>query len=88
EKEGFIITYVKDTGAGIKPEDQAKLFQKFFRAVTTADVGGTGLGLYISKKLVEQMKGKVFVESEFGKGSTFSFSLPIADDKSQAPNSK
>lgn len=78
EKEGFIITNIKDTGAGIKPEDQARLFQKFFRAVTTADVGGTGLGLYISKRMAEQMNGKIWVTSEFGKGSVFSFSLPIA----------
>lgn len=80
EQGGFIVISVKDSGAGIKPEDQAKLFQKFFRAVTTADVGGTGLGLYISKKMTEQMNGKIWVTSEFGKGSTFSFSLPIAKE--------
>lgn len=78
QKESFIVVNIKDTGAGISIDDQKKLFQKFFRAVTTSDVGGTGLGLYISKKLAEIMNGKVWVTSEVGKGSVFSFSLPIA----------
>jgi PAS domain S-box-containing protein len=73
-----VVINVEDTGPGISIDDQAKLFQKFFRAVKTSDVGGTGLGLYISKKMAEQMNGKVWVTSEIGKGSTFSFSLPIA----------
>lgn len=78
QKESFMVVNVKDTGAGINQQDQEKLFQKFFRAVTTSDVGGTGLGLYISQKLVDLMKGKIWVTSEIGKGSTFSFSLPVA----------
>lgn len=78
QKESFMVVNVKDTGAGINQQDQEKLFQKFFRAVTTSDVGGTGLGLYISQKLVDLMKGKIWVTSEIGKGLTFSFSLPVA----------
>lgn len=73
---------VKDSGIGISREDLSKLFHKFSRldnsytAMSTS--GGTGLGLYISKKLVELMHGKVWVESEgLGKGATFTISLPM-----------
>jgi len=80
EKEGMVITHVKDTGIGIPPEAQKKLFQKFYRvkAKGTEEVQGTGLGLWIIKQLIEKMNGKIWVESEEGKGSTFSFSLPKA----------
>ncbi len=73
---------VIDTGPGISVEDQERLFKKFGRLetsfVTAAESGGTGLGLYISKKLVEAMNGKIGVESELGKGSTFWFTLPVS----------
>jgi len=72
---------VKDNGIGIAPEDQAKLFQKFFRAedrVAREMAPGTGLGLNIVKNLVELQGGKIWFESEFRKGSTFHFTLPIA----------
>lgn len=74
---------VKDSGVGISQEDLGRLFKKFGRLdnsyVAAATSGGTGLGLYISKSLIELMKGKVWVQSEgVGKGSTFTFSLPVA----------
>lgn len=80
EKE--LITRVKDSGVGMSKENQEKLFKKFFRAKTkeTQDITGTGLGLWIVKQLVEKMKGKIWVESEEGKGSTFSFSLSMTND--------
>lgn len=64
---------VKDTGIGIPKEDQSHLFQKFYRIDNsqTREIGGTGLGLYLSRRLVEQMDGKIGVDSEYGKGSTF-----------------
>jgi signal transduction histidine kinase len=62
---------IRDTGRGISPEDQQKLFGRFFRASNATDVQGTGLGLYIVKNYVEMMGGKVKCESEIGKGSTF-----------------
>lgn len=74
---------VKDNGEGISEEDAGKLFKKFSRLdssyVALSTSGGTGLGLYISKSLVELMHGKIWVTSEgLGKGATFTFSLPLA----------
>jgi len=72
---------VRDTGIGVAPEDQERIFERFFRADHPAvqDVPGTGLGLCIVQSLVEMHGGRVWVESELGKGSTFTFTLPIAE---------
>jgi PAS domain S-box-containing protein len=69
---------VKDTGGGIAADDITHLFQKFYRVdnSTTRTVGGTGLGLFICRKIVELYNGRIWVESELGKGSTFFINLP------------
>ena len=79
-KEKMLITHIKDTGLGISKENQKKLFQKFYRIKTeeTKEIKGTGLGLWIIKQLLEKMNGEIWSVSEEGKGSTFSFSLPVA----------
>jgi two-component system phosphate regulon sensor histidine kinase PhoR len=70
---------VEDSGIGIAPEDAARLFQKFHRIATpqTREIGGTGLGLYIVKHLVEAQGGRIWVTSAPGRGSTFTFTLPL-----------
>jgi signal transduction histidine kinase len=68
-----------DNGPGILEEDQAKLFNKFYRAPSVRDhLDGVGLGLSITKNIVEAHNGNIWVESVVGKGSTFSFTLPLA----------
>ncbi len=70
--------FIRDTGVGIPPEDIPHMFQKFYRVDSSATrtIGGTGLGLFISRKIVELYGGRVWVESELGKGSTFYINLP------------
>ncbi len=70
---------VKDSGIGLSPEQQEKLFSAFTQAdsSTTRRYGGTGLGLVISKKIVESMRGKLWVESKLGEGATFCFALTL-----------
>jgi len=73
-----IITHIEDNGFGISPKDQQHMFEKFFRSEADIykDVSGTGLGMFITKQIIEKMNGKVWFVSEQGQGSTFSFSLP------------
>ncbi len=77
--ENAIRVSVSDTGCGIKQEDLPKLFRQFQQLSSGGNrkTGGTGLGLAISKDIVEKHGGRVWVESEFGKGTTFHFLLPI-----------
>lgn len=78
-KDSMLFTHIKDTGMGISLENQKRLFEKYYRIENenTKDIEGTGLGLFIVKQIVEKMNGTIWVTSEEGKGSTFSFSLPI-----------
>lgn len=78
--EGEAIVAVTDQGEGIAPEDLPLLFDRFYRARSprlSKKPSGLGLGLFVVKRLVEAHGGKVWVESELGKGSTFAFSLPL-----------
>ena len=80
ERQGDRLLYrVSDTGIGISPEQLDDLFTEFRQADPTVacEFGGTGLGLSITKKFVELHGGRIWVESEPGKGSTFFFVLPV-----------
>ena len=75
----FLEARVADTGIGMTKEELSKLFTKFWRRYS--EIEGTGLGLWITKQLVERMGGEIAVESEKGKGTTFTVRLPIAKDR-------
>jgi len=70
---------IKDTGVGIPEDQQKRVFTKFFRGtnVMRLETEGSGLGLYISKNIIEAHDGKIWFESKEGKGATFYFSLPV-----------
>jgi signal transduction histidine kinase len=70
---------VKDTGIGIPAYQQGRIFGRFIRADNAQDIGGTGLGLYLCRELVERHGGRIWFESVEGKGSTFYVALPLAD---------
>lgn len=73
-----VVVSVADRGPGISPEDLPHLFERFYRARGVRKSEGLGLGLYITRMLVEAHGGKIWVKSRPGRGSTFSFTLPIA----------
>jgi signal transduction histidine kinase len=76
--DGSVLVSVSDTGPGIAETDQKNIFEEFHQAQSaTTKKGGTGLGLAIAKRIVELHGGKIWVESEVGKGSKFTFTLPI-----------
>jgi chemotaxis family two-component system sensor kinase Cph1 len=79
DSNGARVTFaIRDTGPGIDPEQLSHLFNRYWQARKTAHAG-TGLGLYIAKGIVEAHKGRIWVESQKGLGSTFSFTLPAVD---------
>ena len=77
--DGSFRVAVRDTGPGIAAADQAKIFEEFQQVdnTSTREKGGTGLGLAISKRIVEMHGGRISVDSELGKGSTFTIRLPV-----------
>jgi NtrC-family two-component system sensor histidine kinase KinB len=77
-QDGEIVVSVTDHGRGIPPDDVSHLFQRFYRAKGERRAEGIGLGLYITKTLVEAHDGRIWVESEVGKGSTFYVALQVA----------
>jgi signal transduction histidine kinase len=78
----YLCLSVSDTGVGISPKDQTRIFDKFFRGdhPVVRETTGTGLGLSIAKSIVELHEGQMWFQSEPGQGSTFSFTVPIAND--------
>jgi signal transduction histidine kinase len=82
ERDGDTLRWsIRDSGIGIPRSSQARLFEKFYRAenVSTLETEGTGLGLYLVRLIMEQLDGRVWCESEEGAGSTFRFTLPLAE---------
>jgi len=79
EKKGYLVFSVSDSGIGISPQDQRKMFTRFFRSqkVLNSETEGTGLGLYITKSIVDLHGGDIWFTSRLGRGSVFNFSLPI-----------
>jgi PAS domain S-box-containing protein len=81
-----VVVSIKDSGIGIPPEDIPHLFQKFYRVDSsdTREIGGTGLGLYLCRRLVEAMNGRIWVESAVGEGSTFFVEIPrLSNEEAQ-----
>lgn len=77
---------IQDTGLGIHPDEQKKIFSKYFRS-EESDIQarpGTGLGLYITKALIERQNGRIWFESKYGEGTAFHVTMPIADEEEEA----
>lgn len=76
--DSIVQFFIKDTGEGIPAEDLPHLFQKFYRVDSSATrvIGGTGLGLFISRKILEMYNGRIWVDSKLGEGSTFYINVP------------
>jgi signal transduction histidine kinase len=74
-QDEMVLLEVEDNGLGIPEEHQAKIFEMFYRATDSAS--GSGLGLYILKRSVDRLKGKIKITSKEGEGSTFTIQLPV-----------
>ncbi len=83
EEDGWAVGWVEDTGIGIAPEDLPRIFEEFYRTRQAKEMEprGTGLGLSLVKEILEKHGGDIAVESELGKGSRFSFRLPVLSDR-------
>ena len=77
--DGLAVIEVVDTGIGIDPSDCERVFERFYRVdkARSRELGGTGLGLAIARKFVELHRGRIWVESEEGRGSTFYVAVPL-----------
>jgi signal transduction histidine kinase len=86
---GFLLISIADTGVGIAPEEREKIFEPFYRAENPLEVeaAGVGVGLTISRSLVQAHGGQMWVESEPGQGSVFYFTLPLSEQRGQIKDS-
>jgi signal transduction histidine kinase len=75
--DGHVVVTVRDHGEGIAPDHRERLFERYYRGAHAGSGGGLGLGLYVSRLIVEAHGGRIWCESEVGAGSTFSFTLPV-----------
>lgn len=81
EESDAAVLMVKDEGMGIAPDDQTRIFQRFERAVKGGNISGLGLGLFITKEILELQGGKISVKSKIGEGSTFIVKLPMGEER-------
>jgi signal transduction histidine kinase len=83
DSNGTFLVSVSDTGPGLSEVDKQRIFEEFHQADSsrTRKKGGTGLGLSIAKRIVEMHGGRIWVESDLGKGSTFWFTIPVRVDR-------
>jgi len=85
QEDGNLVVEVKDTGPGIAEEDQQRIFEPYQRKESDRErLSGLGLGLALCKTLVELHRGRIWIKSRAGRGSTFGFSLPLEGPKSAA----
>lgn len=77
-QDGQVRVSIQDQGIGVATEDQERIFERFERAASTQNYGGLGLGLWISRRLMQQMHGRISVQSQPGDGATFTLELPVA----------
>jgi two-component system phosphate regulon sensor histidine kinase PhoR len=84
---GYLRFAVSDSGLGIPATEQRRIFEKFYRVdpQMQGGIGGTGLGLYISRELVRRFDGRIWVESQAGRGSTFFIEIPLARTPRRSP---
>jgi signal transduction histidine kinase len=82
-ERNLVLAYVDDQGVGIAPEEQARIFDRFYRVDNRLrrETQGTGLGLYLTRAIIEAHGGTIRVESKVGRGSRFLFTLPLAPPK-------
>ena len=78
KQNDLVQVTVQDSGPGIKEDDIARLFHEF-EQLSNRKTGGTGLGLAISRKIIQKHNGRIWAESEFGKGTSFCFALPVGE---------
>ena len=76
----MVLVEVMDTGVGIPTRDMPRIFERFYKADRSRGRGGTGLGLSIARHLVQSHGGEIWVTSQEGSGSSFFFTLPVADE--------
>lgn len=75
--DGHTVIKVRDTGIGLTAQQRQQLFTRFYRAESTKGISGLGLGLYLTKQIIDRHNGRIDVHSEFGEGSEFALSLPL-----------
>jgi signal transduction histidine kinase len=85
QNEGRVVVSVEDNGRGIPPKDLAQLFERFAQGTSRHRTTGTGLGLYLSRQIMEAHGGRIWAQSDVGKGSIFSFELGKAAEAKPQP---